>query len=651
MKQKEEEILKKIEKLSEDIQENSNNDSNFNQRGNYYYELKKYDEAITDYSEAIRIDSKNATYYNNRGKVYYNLKKYDEAIADYSEAIKLEPKNSIFYNNRGKVYYELKEYEKALVDCNEAIKLNPKNSVFYNNRGNIYYELKEYEKALPDYNEAIKLNSKNPILYSWRGDFYYELEEYEKALADYSEAVKFDPENASFYNRRGNVYHKLKEYEKALADYSEAIKFDPENASFYNRRGNLYYELKEYERALVDYTEAIRLAPKNIVLNTIFYSNRGNTYYKSKEYKKALADYNEAIKLNPINASFYNQRGNTHYKLKEYEKALADYNEAIKLNPNFQEAIVNRDNIVKKDGVSLEDNKNNNEFDFDTSYANYLITSFDEDEKEMMDSIRKQFDNRVKELEEKKNLTQQEEEEKSKCKKYSKLIKLGIKEIKGLLTFADILGWKGIWQKDDIENSIEKLINIKKFLENEIDSKCIHINLISDTFVISVNEVILKKEQGSNLKNKENIFKLSNCLCKKLIEHCLKQGLLIRGATAYGECYTKEMVYIGKSVDEAASWHEKAEEVGIFYTPSARLRLLKEYSNLKEEKLKKEIKKVNLKKGEILGKSSEKIKTMDTFFINWHENNEEYFYKIMESEIIHPEISQKYFNTEKKFKK
>ncbi|WP_335943040.1 tetratricopeptide repeat protein, partial [Fusobacterium polymorphum] len=81
MKQKEEEILKKIEKLSEDIQENSNNDSNFNQRGNYYYELKKYDEAITDYSEAIRIDSKNATYYNNRGKVYYNLKKYDEAIA------------------------------------------------------------------------------------------------------------------------------------------------------------------------------------------------------------------------------------------------------------------------------------------------------------------------------------------------------------------------------------------------------------------------------------------------------------------------------------------------------------------------------------------------------------------------------------------
>ena len=53
----------------------------------------------------------------------------------------------------------------------------------------------------------------------------------------------------------------------------------------------------------------------------------------------------------------------------------------------------------------------------------------------------------------------------------------------------------------------------------------------------------------------------------------------------------------------------------------------------------------------VLGKSSEKIKTMDTFFINWHENNEEYFYKIMESEIIHPEISQKYFNTEKKFKK
>ena len=39
---------------------------------------------------------------------------------------------------------------------------------------------------------------------------------------------------------------------------------------------------------------------------------------------------------------------------------------------------------------------------------------------------------------------------------------------------------------------------------------------------------------------------------------------LIRGATSYGECYNKDMVYIGQAVDEAASWHEKGEEIWNF---------------------------------------------------------------------------------------
>ena len=41
---------------------------------------------------------------------------------------------------------------------------------------------------------------------------------------------------------------------------------------------------------------------------------------------------------------------------------------------------------------------------------------------------------------------------------------------------------------------------------------------------------------------------------------------------------------------------------------------------------------------------------MDTYYINWHNGeNKSIFYKIMKSEIIYPEISQKYFNTEKRF--
>jgi len=37
---------------------------------------------------------------------------------------------------------------------------------------------------------------------------------------------------------------------------------------------------------------------------------------------------------------------------------------------------------------------------------------------------------------------------------------------------------------------------------------------------------------------------------------------------------------MGQTVDEAASWHEKGEEVGIFYTSSARLKLWEKYHPL-----------------------------------------------------------------------
>ena len=71
--------------------------------------------------------------------------------------------------------------------------------------------------------------------------------------------------------------------------------------------------------------------------------------------------------------------------------------------------------------------------------------------------------------------------------------------------------------------------------------------MISDTYVIYT------KEQ-----------ELSNKLSKRLIELCLVNDLLIRGATSYGKFYNNDMVYIGQTVDEAASWHEMGEEIGVF---------------------------------------------------------------------------------------
>lgn len=163
------------------------------------------------------------------------------------------------------------------------------------------------------------------------------------------------------------------------------------------------------------------------------------------------------------------------------------------------------------------------------------------------------------------------------------------------------------------------MLFIKSKLDRKFDKYIgnYSLNLISDTFVIYARSLTL-----------------SNQLSKKLIELCLEEGLLIRGATSYGECYNKDMVYVGQAVDEAASWHEKGEEIGIFYTSSAKLKL-----KLVDSKIEKDY----LINGEVITKNG-KIKT---YFINWYnKTTEKNFYEIMKKEIIYPEISLKYFNTE-----
>ena len=59
-----------------------------------------------------------------------------------------------------------------------------------------------------------------------------------------------------------------------------------------------------------------------------------------------------------------------------------------------------------------------------------------------------------------------------------------------------------------------------------------------------------------------------------------------------------------------------------------------------------DFKNFNLLKGDIKLKSGK----LETFFINWYdeEKNKDNFYNIMKNEIITPDISLKYFNTEEK---
>jgi len=126
-------------------------------------------------------------------------------------------------------------------------------------------------------------------------------------------------------------------------------------------------------------------------------------------------------------------------------------------------------------------------------------------------------------------------------------------EIKtGVVTFLDVLGWKGIWQRKEnainiLENLVETIKDTIKEIERGVEkTEKTSVVIISDTIVLFTPT---KSETVSNAIDRHGK------LCCKAIPESIKEGIPLRSATSFGEVVkSKENnIFMGKAVDEAAA--------------------------------------------------------------------------------------------------
>ena len=300
--------------------------------GQMYYSAYELSQSLSLFSAALDHFPPGKAYQESavalrlyRGNAYYNLGEYQQAIADYDKAIELRPDLAGTYHNRGIVYE-------------------------YNIRGQRYGKDAQLDRAIANYDKAIKLKSDFTEAYYNRGVIYAHKGDYDLAIADFDKAIELRPDYAEAYNNRGAAYGHKGEYDQAIADCNKAIELRPDYVGAYINRGSAYCHKGEYDLAIVDFDKAIHLKPDYAKT----YYNQGVAYTNKCEYDLAIIDFDRAIELRPDYAEAYNNRGAAYCEKGEYDLAVADYDRAIKLRPDFADAHYNRGLVHKKKGEKEE---------------------------------------------------------------------------------------------------------------------------------------------------------------------------------------------------------------------------------------------------------------------------------------------------------
>ncbi len=177
-------------------------------------------------------------FYNNRGNMYKLLRKYDDALKDYNKAISMD--ETYISPQHGKITLAIIQgnFDGQLENINNLINQNPDNYLLYNTRAVIRFHSNDYQGTIDDLTKCMELNKNYKEGFKTRGFAYSGLKKYKNCVKDLSSYIQYKSNDADAYYHRALCYSKLpdKSYQM-LNDLVIA-------AELYKYYGNNYQYLK-----------------------------------------------------------------------------------------------------------------------------------------------------------------------------------------------------------------------------------------------------------------------------------------------------------------------------------------------------------------------------------------------------------------------
>ena len=325
-----------------------------------HLELTDTTAALADLGTAIRLAPNDKIYYQQRGDLYYEMSRYDLSDRDYEQMQKLDKGDTYSYMGMGRNAVARKDYDRAIALYDHVVQLAPEDDSGYSFRAEAYLLRHEYPRAVEDFVTAIShmdddidpkafqvfgilcdsaaaplqarlkvLHNEEPNLLIWP----LLLAALERGQMNYGHAVNYrleayalKPANSTTYGLAADLAS-LNLHEAALSWNARAGAGDSTDIDIPLQRAQQLIELRRYDEAKAALDRAQALDAENIRL----YLLRSMVHRKQKHYEAALEALDMALSLNEEAAFLHDLRGRLLLKMGPKERAAEDFRRELAL--------------------------------------------------------------------------------------------------------------------------------------------------------------------------------------------------------------------------------------------------------------------------------------------------------------------------------
>jgi tetratricopeptide (TPR) repeat protein len=288
-----------------------------------------YKTQVATFSSLLEANPRNPAALVSRGQAYFRLEHYDEALADTEQALKLGYREPDVRVLRANLFMMRKDRDAVAREADAMLRENPDSDYAFVAAGKTYNALGRKQDAMKAFDRALAIKP-DAYVYINRAQVRPYADSHGR-LADLDAALKLDPENADALAIKAAELVRAKNYAGALELYDRVGALVPQDKDLPLQRALALYKAgrtADAEKIFAGQRAAAK-TPQDFNYLCGIQATLGGSLLKS-----ALQDCESALKLQ---ARFSAAVGNValiELRMGQYDAAITHYAEAIGNRPS-----------------------------------------------------------------------------------------------------------------------------------------------------------------------------------------------------------------------------------------------------------------------------------------------------------------------------